>query len=131
MVAGSDAPEAEPGRATSRSGRAVQQGDRAMTMGLRVALVAILLGAGAAYAQTSESGSAGKPAPDVQRSGVVNERSAERPFDEQNPNPNYSNTEKPVKVEPGHNPDLKPGPNVRNDGAASSGSSRERETKTR
>lgn len=47
---------------------------------------------------------AGEPAPDVKRQGVVNERSAERPFDEMNPHPNYSNTGKKVDQVPVYAP---------------------------
>lgn len=49
-------------------------------------------------------GSAGDPAPDVKRQGVVNERSAERPQVEMNPHPDYSNTDKKVDQAPVYAP---------------------------
>jgi hypothetical protein len=55
-------------------------------------------------AQQPQSGTAGEPAPDAKRSGVVNEKSAEQPFEEMNPNPNYSNTEKKVDQAPVYAP---------------------------
>jgi hypothetical protein len=67
-----------------------------------------------ALAQQAGSGTAGEPAQDVKRSGVVNEDSAERPFDEMNPNPNYSNTEKKVDRTPVYAPGTSP---AREDGA--------------
>lgn len=95
------------------------------------AAVLALLGAGAAYAQYSQSGTAGEPTPDVKRSGVVNEKSAERPFDEMNPHKNYSNTEKDVDKAPVHAPPLNPGPNVTKDNAAGPQKSGETSTTTR
>ena len=61
------------------------------------------------------SGTAGEPAPDVKRSGVVKEHSAERPREEMNPNPNYSNTEKKVDQAPVYAPGTDTAPR---DGAA-------------
>lgn len=71
--------------------------------------------AGAAFAQDSKSGTAGEPAPDVKRSGTVNEKSAERPADEMNPHKNYSNTEKNVDNAPVYAPGTDP---ARRDDAA-------------
>lgn len=71
--------------------------------------------ASAASAQYSTSGTAGEPTPDVKRSGVVNEKSGERPADEMNPNKNYSNTEKKVDQAPVYAPGTD---KARRDGAA-------------
>jgi hypothetical protein len=57
-----------------------------------------------AFAQDSKGGTAGEPAPDAKRSGVVNEESGERPRDQMNPHKNYSNTEKNVDNAPVYAP---------------------------
>ena len=61
------------------------------------------------------AGKPGEPAPDVKRSGVVNEKSGERPREEMNPHPNYSNTDKKVDRAPVYAPGIDTAPR---DGAA-------------
>jgi hypothetical protein len=77
--------------------------------------------AGAAWAQYSTSGTAGEPAPDVKRSGVVNEKSGERPADEMNPHKNYSNTEKKVDNAPVYAPGTETAPRDNAAGAQKKG----------
>jgi hypothetical protein len=57
----------------------------------------------------------GEPAQDVKRDGVVNEKSGERPSEEMNPQPNYSNTDKKVDRAPVYAPGIDTAPR---DGAA-------------
>ena len=45
--------------------------------------------AGTAFARDLKGGTAGDPAPDAKRSGVVNEEPGERPRDEMSPHANY------------------------------------------
>jgi hypothetical protein len=82
---------------------------------LVLAGILTLVLAGAASAQNSKSGTAGEPAPDVKRSGVAKEKSGERPREEMNPHPNYSNTEKKVDKAPVYAPGTETAPR---DGAA-------------
>ena len=63
-------------------------------------LATLALFASCDVAAQNRGGSAGEPAPDVKRQGVVNEHSAERPQVEMNPHPDYSNTDKKVDQAP-------------------------------
>jgi hypothetical protein len=84
-------------------------------MSARKYLVAALFGAlVAAPAAAQPRNSSGEPAPDAKRSGVVNQDSAERPREEMNPHPNYSNTDKKVDQAPVYAPGIDTG---RPDGA--------------
>jgi hypothetical protein len=69
---------------------------------LAMALFGALAATSAAAQQPSNS--SGEPSPDVKRSGVVNQDSAERPREEMNPHPNYSNTDKKVDQAPVYAP---------------------------
>jgi hypothetical protein len=62
-----------------------------------------MLVAGSAVAQQPQN-TTGEPSPDAKRSGVVNQDSAERPREEMNPHPNYSNTDKKVDQAPVYAP---------------------------
>jgi hypothetical protein len=79
---------------------------------LALAMLGALI-AGTVAAQ-QPGNSAGEPSPDVKRSGVVNQDSAERPREEMNPTPNYSNTDKKVDEAPVYAPGTDAS---RNDGA--------------
>jgi hypothetical protein len=69
---------------------------------LAAALFGTLVATSAAAQQPQ--GTAGEPSPDAKRSGVVNQDSAERPREEMNPHPNYSNTDKKVDQAPVYAP---------------------------
>jgi hypothetical protein len=66
--------------------------------------------AGTAFAQAFKGGTAGEPALDAKRSGVVNEESDERPRDEMSPHESYSNTDKNVDNAPVYAPGTDPAP---------------------
>lgn len=81
--------------------------------GLVLATVGLFASCGVSAQQPG--GTAGDPARDVKRDGMVNEKATERPRDEMNPHPNYSNTDKKVDRAPVYAPGTDPS---RRDGAA-------------